>query len=240
MAEGFKVMKNSKGLYTAKHIAVIAMTVALLIGGQFALSFEAGVEVVSLILCVFCVTFGIRDGVVAAVAFSFLRCFVFGFYPTVIVLYMIYYPIFAFVLALYGKYLNSVFYGKRGTACNSVKENNAGKSSCDGVLSDGDLNENNSDKKSKSSPNRKGNGKKVFAVVVLVIICAALTASFTMIDNVITPLMLGFGENSARAYFFSSLPTLATHCTCVTISLAALFYPTYKSVYSLKRKMFGE
>ena len=72
-------MKNSKGIYTAKHIAVISVTVAILIGGQFALSFAAGVEVVTLLLCVFSVTFGIRDGVVAAVAFSLLRCLVFGF-----------------------------------------------------------------------------------------------------------------------------------------------------------------
>lgn len=210
-------MKNSKGIYTAKHIAVISVTVALLIGGQFALSFAAGVEIVTLLLCVFSVAYGIRDGVVAAVAFSLLRCLVFGFAPTVIVLYMIYYPIFAFSVALYGKYLNKVF-----------------QSESTFVPPDGEQ-----ENDSVTPIKRAKNGKKVFSVCLLVVICVAFTAGFTMLDNVITPLMLGFGENSTRAYFFSSLPTLATHCTCVFVSISVLFFPVYRVMISLKRKMFG-
>ncbi len=189
--------KKDKTIYTAKHLSVIAVTVALLIGGQFVLSFAAGIEIVTPILCVFCIVFGVKDGVVAAVAFSLLRCLIFGFYPTVIVLYCIYFPLFALVTALYGKLLNKVFNDENGYT----------------------------------------KGLKTLSFILLIVICVVLTACFTMIDNVITPLMLGFGEASAKAYFYSSLPTLALHCSNASITVSFLFFPLYNAVNYLKNKL---
>jgi len=38
--------------------------------------------------------------------FSLLRCFVFGFFPNVIILYLVYYNLFALIIGLIGKWLN--------------------------------------------------------------------------------------------------------------------------------------
>ena len=79
----------SAPLFTAKEISVSALMTALLIGGQYALSSVAGVEIVTVMLLVFCCTFGRRAGVLTATAFSVLRGIVFGFMPYVIVLYLV-------------------------------------------------------------------------------------------------------------------------------------------------------
>ena len=82
-------------LFTAKEISVSALMTALLIGGQYTLSSVAGVEIVTVMLLVFCCTFGRRAGVLTATAFSVLRGIVFGFMPYVIVLYLVYFNAFA-------------------------------------------------------------------------------------------------------------------------------------------------
>ena len=87
---------------TAKFIAVTALFTALLIAAQFALSGVAGVELVTVLLLSFSFATGIRYGVTGAACFSLLRCFLFGFYPTVIILYLIYYPSFALFFGFLG------------------------------------------------------------------------------------------------------------------------------------------
>ena len=79
-----------------KDLARLAMCVAMLIGGQLALSALSGVEIVSVLLLCFAFSYGRRDGVMIAVVFSLLRCLIFGFHINVIILYLIYYPSFAF------------------------------------------------------------------------------------------------------------------------------------------------
>lgn len=95
----------------ARDVTLIAVYTALLIGAQFALSFAAGVEVVSVLLACFCAAFGVKRGVITAVAFSLLRCIVFGAFPTVIILYLIYYPLYALVCAFCGKLKGWLRYG---------------------------------------------------------------------------------------------------------------------------------
>ncbi|MBE5741770.1 MAG: hypothetical protein E7360_00405 [Clostridiales bacterium] len=92
---------------SAKEIAFIGVTVALLIGGQLVLSAISGIEIVTVIFAVYCFIFGVFRGVVTATAFSLVRCIVFGFFPQVVVLYLIYYNLFAVVLGLLGKWLKS-------------------------------------------------------------------------------------------------------------------------------------
>lgn len=79
----------------AKFVVRVAMCVALLIAGQLALSSISGVEIVTVMLLCFCYCYGVRHGVAIATAFSLLRCFVFGFQVNVIVLYLLYYNLFA-------------------------------------------------------------------------------------------------------------------------------------------------
>ena len=88
---------------SAKKIILPGVFTALLIGGQLALSGISGVEVVTVLLLTFVYRYGIGQGLLVANAFSLLRCFIFGFMPNVIVLYLIYYNIFVFVFGLIGK-----------------------------------------------------------------------------------------------------------------------------------------
>ena len=80
-----------------------AMCVAMLIGGQLALTSISGIEIVTVMMLTFCYCYGIHHGLAVATAFSLLRCFVFGFQVNVIVLYLIYYNLFAIFFGWLGK-----------------------------------------------------------------------------------------------------------------------------------------
>lgn len=92
---------------TALDCAYIATFVALVIAVQFALSFVPGVELVTVLFVTFSFSFGAKRGVIAAVAFALLRQFVFGVFPTVLVLYLIYYPLLAFIFGALGKWVRA-------------------------------------------------------------------------------------------------------------------------------------
>ena len=85
----------------SKFIVRVAMCDALLIGGQVVLSSIPGIEIVTVLMLCFCFSFGIAHGVAIAITFSLLRCFLFGFQINVIVLYLIYYNLFAVTISLY-------------------------------------------------------------------------------------------------------------------------------------------
>ena len=94
---------KQKKLTLSKELAYISTTCALLLGGQFVFSFVVGVEVVTLILVSFSFVFGAKRGAVCAISYSLLRCIIYGFYPTVVLLYLIYYPLLALLFGLLGK-----------------------------------------------------------------------------------------------------------------------------------------
>jgi hypothetical protein len=98
-----------KTISAAKEIAVLSMMTALLIGGQLALSMILNVEVVTVLLCTFSCVFGVKRAMITATAFSLLRCFIFGFFPNVIILYLIYFNFFALIFGLLGKTLIGKF-----------------------------------------------------------------------------------------------------------------------------------
>ncbi|MGN0813244.1 MAG: hypothetical protein ACI4MQ_07040 [Candidatus Coproplasma sp.] len=159
----------------AKDFAIIGVYTALLIGGQFALSFVAGVEVVTVLLLTFAYRFGFRRSLMVANAFCILRCFIFGFFPTVIILYFIYYNLFVLLFAFIGKRFNG----------------------------------------------------KLTVVKLIIIVCAAAlsNACFTLLDDIITPLFYSFSYSAARAYFITSLYTMATHVVCTVATVTILFPP---------------
>ena len=92
--------KNRQNL--GKDCAYIAVFVALTIAAQFCLSFVPGVEVVTVLFVSFSFAFGCRRGMIAATAFSLLRQLIFGFFPTVLVLYLIYYNLLALLFGFLG------------------------------------------------------------------------------------------------------------------------------------------
>ncbi len=87
----------------AKDFALVGVYTALLIGGQLALSFVAGIEIVTVLLLSFAFHFGLRRSILVANAFCILRCFIFGFFPTVMLLYFIYYNLFVIIFSVIGK-----------------------------------------------------------------------------------------------------------------------------------------
>jgi hypothetical protein len=89
--------------YSAKECAFIAVFVATVIAAQLALSALPGVEVVTALFVSYSFAFGVRRGCVAAIVFSLLRQLLFGFFPTVLIVYLIYYTILTAVFGLLGK-----------------------------------------------------------------------------------------------------------------------------------------
>ena len=88
---------------TAKEIATLGVFVALLIGGQFVLSGISGIEIVTVLMVSFCYYYGSYRGVIVATSFSLIRCILFGFFPNIIILYLIYYNCLALFFGLLGR-----------------------------------------------------------------------------------------------------------------------------------------
>ena len=91
-----KTDKKSKVAYSAKECAYIAVFVALVIATQL------GVELVTVLFVAYAYAFGTARGMIAATSFSLLRQAVFGVYPKVLVLYLVYYNTLACIFGLIG------------------------------------------------------------------------------------------------------------------------------------------
>ena len=94
-------------LRSAKECAYLAVFVATVITTQLALSLIPGIELVSLLFISYSFVMGGARGVIAATAFSLLRQLVFGFYPTVLIVYLIYYNLLALCFGYLGKRLKN-------------------------------------------------------------------------------------------------------------------------------------
>lgn len=94
---------------SAKKIILPGVFTALLIGGQFVLSGISGIEIVTVLLLSFVYRYGIGQGLLVANSFSLLRCFIFGFMPNVIVLYLIYYNLFALLFGFVGNIFKHMY-----------------------------------------------------------------------------------------------------------------------------------
>ena len=158
-----------------RFVVRVAMCVALLIGGQMALSGISGIEIVTVMLLCFCFHYGIRHGIAVATTFSLLRCFFFGFQVNVIVLYLVYYNLFALFFG---------WLGKRITGRISLPK-----------------------------------------LCVIVASAVVFTVLFTMLDNVITPLIFAFHKNAAAVYFAQSLYALVPQTICTAVTVSILFVP---------------
>lgn len=160
---------------STKFIVRVAMSVALLIASQMALSMLSGVEVVTAILLCLCFCYGVRTGLAIATTFSLLRCFFFGFQINVIVLYLVYYNLFALFFGWLGKCLSE---------------------------------------------------RAVWLQLVTVVASAVVfTVLFTLLDDVITPLIYRFHWNAAKVYFLQSFTAMVPQTVCAAVSVCVLFTP---------------
>ena len=94
--------KNSRG-HTAKECALLAVFVAVVIASQTILSAIPGVEIVTVLFVSYSFSVGWKKGMLAATAFSLLRQIIFGFFPTVLVLDLVYYNLLALSFGALGK-----------------------------------------------------------------------------------------------------------------------------------------
>lgn len=163
-----------------KFIVRVAMCVAILIGGQMALTAVSGIEIVTVVMLCLCFSYGIRTGVAIATTFSLLRCFFFGFQINVIVLYLIYYNLFALFFGWLGK--------------------------------------------------RFAGRITLLKMGIIVASAMVFTAFFTLLDDVLTPLIFGFSKNAAIAYGIQSLYALIPQTVCTLVTVLVLFMPLTKVI----------
>lgn len=97
--------QKQKKIHVGKECAYLAVFVALVIAAQLCLSAVAGVEVVTVLFAAYAFTFGAGRGMLAATAFSLLRMLVFGFFPQILVLYLLYYNAFTLLFGALGERL---------------------------------------------------------------------------------------------------------------------------------------
>lgn len=169
-----------------KEIVRVAICVAMLIGGQLALAAVSGIEIVTVMMVCFCVCYGIRAGVAIATVFSLLRCFIFGFQVNIIVLYLVYYNLFA------------VFFGWLG--------------------------------------GRFAGRITLLRLGITVASAMVFTVFFTLLDDVITPVIYGFHPNAAKIYFFQSLYAVIPQTLCTLVTVAVLFPPLTKVIQKIDGK----
>lgn len=102
-----EIRQNKKSKKTvirsAKECAFIATFTAVLLLAQFALSFLPSVELVTVLFTAYAFATGARRGMLTATAFALLRQLLFGFFPSVLILYLIYYNLLALVFGWIGK-----------------------------------------------------------------------------------------------------------------------------------------
>lgn len=98
--------KKNRG-HTAKECALLAVFVAVVIASQLALSAVPGVELVTVLFVAYSFSVGVKRGMLAATAFSLLRQVIFGFFPVVLVLYLVYYNLLTLAFGLLGGRIKS-------------------------------------------------------------------------------------------------------------------------------------
>lgn len=234
---------------TAKNIAYIALMTALLIGGQFALSFVAGVEIVTVLLLCFSAYFGVIIGVATAVGFSVLRCLIWGFMPNVVILYFVYYPLFALLFGLLGKVKDQTFDNAKvgltiavnaillaiyaaALSCalfDIIKISRLYSATvqvflyivaglCGALL----IAFNVFYALVKRKVFRSGKPLKIFLFTAVAAVC---TVCFTLLDDIISPLIIGMDRLTALTYFYGSFLAMLPQTICTVATVSTLYFP---------------
>lgn len=86
-----------------KDIIYISLFVAVLIVLQVALSSINGIELVTVVLASIAFAYGLKVSIITANVFIVLRSFIFGIFPSIMVLYFVYYNLFVLCFWLIGR-----------------------------------------------------------------------------------------------------------------------------------------
>lgn len=249
---------ENKKMPPARRAAYIALTCALLTGGQYAFSFVVGVEIVTLILAGFSYAFGARSGALCALAFSLLRCIIFPFSPSALILYVIYYPAFAATFGALGHIRDSAFEGFPagiaatvnaalaaicigcGLCCglDLIKASELYRATihimlwtvfglCAGGLTVFDV---------LLIMNRlKKNAAAPLKIIFLTAVAAVFTICFTLLDDIITPLLYGYSRMTALAYFYASFTAMLPQTVCTIVTVSTLLPPVSEAFKRVAR-----
>lgn len=234
---------------TAKYIARIALMTALLTGGQFALGFVAGAEIVTVLLLCFSAYFGVISGVTTAVSFCTVRCLIWGFMPAAALLYYIYYPLFALLFGLLGKIKDESFdRAKTGLllAVNALLfAISAAALSCAllGVVRISRLYKATVTAFLYTIAGLGGalmftfnifyalvrrkvlNSGKSLKIFLFTAVASACTVCFTLLDDVISPLISGMDSLTALTYFYASFLAMLPQVICTVATVSVLYFP---------------
>ena len=219
---------------------------ALLIAVQYAMGFVSGVELVTVLFLSFCYVFGVKCGMLTGIAFSLLRCLLFGFMPNVILLYLVYYSLFALLFGFVGKrsvspWLCPALLAVLAAACAYFAVSGLPIS----ILY-----------QARVSVMlwilfgislaififyivlaiiKKGEqGRELASVTALAAVC---TVMFTLLDDVISPLVLGYSADAATAYFYTGFMAMLPQTICAAVSVFALFLPLKKALGAVQRRV---
>ena len=233
---------------TAQLVLCAVMT-ALLIAVQYVLGFVSGVELVTVLFLCFCYVFGIRCGLLTGVAFSLLRCLLFGFMPNVILLYLVYYSLFAILFGFLGKkripaWVCPSLLAVLAAACAYFAVSGLPIS----ILY-----------QARVSVMlwilfgislailifyialmiaKKGEqGRELATVTALAAFC---TVIFTLLDDVITPLFMGYSAETATAYFYTGFMAMLPQTICAAVSVFVLFLPLKKAFDSAHSRVHSK
>lgn len=242
-------MKEGNGQSYARVITASAAMAALLIAVQFALGFVSGVELVTVFFLSFCYAFGPVAGMATATVFSLLRCILFGFYPSVLLLYLVYFNAFAVAFGLMGKrkkalpvWVCPLLLSGMAAACGYF----AGTGLKVSVLYRGKITVMLWALFGISCAllalyavmlfrggKREKEGKEIASVTT---VAAFFTVCFTLLDDVITPLWYGYSADAAIAYFYGGFFAMLPQTICAVISVFLLFFPLKKVFFSVAKR----
>lgn len=243
-------MENTrKKIPPSKRIAYIAVMCALLVAAQYVFSFVVGVEIVTVLLVCFASVCGVRSGVICAVAFSLLRCLVYGFSPAAVILYLIYYPLLATVSGGLGHIKDETFkscpaalvicvnlllctlmaacalvYGFDIIKVSKLWQTTAyvliwvifGLCFAELVAFNALVAANRVFKKDTATL------LKLFTFASVAAVC---TVCFTLLDDVITPLVAGSTKLTALSYFYASFTAMLPQTVCTIVTVLTLYLP---------------
>ena len=95
--------KEKEKNFSAKDCVSIAVFVAIVIAVQVVISAVPGVELVTVLFGSYSFVAGAKKGMISATAFTLIRQIVFGFFPTVLILYLIYFNLLTLTFGVLGK-----------------------------------------------------------------------------------------------------------------------------------------
>lgn len=249
---------NPQKLSPSREIAYTAVMCALLIGGQFVFSAVAGVEIVTLLLLCFAAVFGARTGAICATAFSLLRCIIFGFSPTALILYLVYYPSFAALFGGLGHIKKSTY--ENYPVYLTVISNTVlcGIAAACAVCNIMGL--------IKISVIYSATvtvllwvifglciamcavfdvlialqkaGKSVSALletITVTSLAAVCTVCFTLSDDIISPLFYGWSALTALTYFYASFLAMLPQTVCTIVSVSTMYLPFTRLLKKITR-----